>query len=304
MQNILIIKHSALGDFVLASGAMHSIRAHHPQARLTLLTTPLFAEMSRVMGIFDEVLIDARPKFWQIGELKGLKRRLNSGYDRIYDLQVSDRTAFYHRFLLADPKPEWVGHAKGCSHFVEKDMTKHAFQRHRGQLAAVGIQDTPLPDLTGLTPDVADFDLPEKYALLVPGGAPHRPQKRWPAEHYRWVSRWLADQEITPVLIGTKADAGPIDDITDGNGSVVDLSGKTSLLQLAGVAKGAEFALGNDTGPMHIVGATQTPCVVLFSNDSRPEQSAPLGDHIHVLQEDDLNNLSVELVTKTLGAFV
>jgi len=78
MQNILIIKHSALGDFVLASGAMHSIRAHHPQARLTLLTTPLFAEMSRVMGIFDEVLIDARPKFWQIGELKGLKRRLNS----------------------------------------------------------------------------------------------------------------------------------------------------------------------------------------------------------------------------------
>ncbi|MEP0337122.1 MAG: lipopolysaccharide heptosyltransferase family protein, partial [Alphaproteobacteria bacterium] len=39
-RNILVIKLSALGDFVQALGPMQAIRAHHPGARVDLLTTP------------------------------------------------------------------------------------------------------------------------------------------------------------------------------------------------------------------------------------------------------------------------
>jgi len=36
--NILVIKHGALGDFVMASGAMKSIRNQYPNEKIILLT--------------------------------------------------------------------------------------------------------------------------------------------------------------------------------------------------------------------------------------------------------------------------
>ena len=55
------------------------------------------------------------------------------------------------------------------------------------------------------------------------------------------------------------------------------------------------MAIGNDTGPTHLVAAAGAPTVVLFSADSRPELSAPRGD-VTILGEDDLANLEVDEV--------
>jgi ADP-heptose:LPS heptosyltransferase len=47
IRKVLVIKLSALGDFVLALAAMRRIRAAHPKARITLLTTPPFEALAR-----------------------------------------------------------------------------------------------------------------------------------------------------------------------------------------------------------------------------------------------------------------
>ena len=44
---VLVIKLGALGDFVQALAAMAHIRAAHPKARITLLTTPEFEGLAR-----------------------------------------------------------------------------------------------------------------------------------------------------------------------------------------------------------------------------------------------------------------
>ena len=53
-RRVLIIKLSALGDFVLALGAMRAIRAAHPKAQLTLLTTPPYEALAKATGFFQK----------------------------------------------------------------------------------------------------------------------------------------------------------------------------------------------------------------------------------------------------------
>ena len=87
MSNILVIKHGALGDFVLAMGPFAAIRRHHTDAAITLLTTAPFGELAEASGYFDAVWIDTRPKLTQPLDILKLARRLNNaGFERVYDL--------------------------------------------------------------------------------------------------------------------------------------------------------------------------------------------------------------------------
>ena len=61
MTRILVIKLAALGDMVQAFAAMGRIRTAHPDAEITLLTTPLFADLARASPYVDKVETDGRP---------------------------------------------------------------------------------------------------------------------------------------------------------------------------------------------------------------------------------------------------
>ena len=65
LQRILVIKLSAFGDFAAAMGLFRAIRDYHSGARITLLTTPPFAEWATAGRWFDEVWTDGRPKRWR-----------------------------------------------------------------------------------------------------------------------------------------------------------------------------------------------------------------------------------------------
>ena len=59
-ERILVIKHSALGDFVLATASFQAIRRHHPGARIVLLTTEPFVALAEASGLFDDIWVDPR----------------------------------------------------------------------------------------------------------------------------------------------------------------------------------------------------------------------------------------------------
>ncbi|MEA2743541.1 MAG: hypothetical protein QOG25_1912, partial [Acetobacteraceae bacterium] len=80
----------------------------------------------------------------------------------------------------------------------------------------------------------------------------------------------------------------------------IDLIGRTSFGDLADLARAARFAVGNDTGPMHLIATAGCPAVTLFSNDSNPSQCAPAGPWTRVLQRPDLADLPVEAILEIL----
>jgi ADP-heptose:LPS heptosyltransferase len=271
---ILVIRLSALGDFVLSFGPFAAIRAAWPGAEITLLTTRPFAELARRAPWFDRIEIDEKPAWWNIPALLLLRRKLR-GFDFVYDLQTSGRSSRYFR-LVGGAK--WSGIAPGCSH-PQSDPAReamHTIERQRDQLRIAGIVDFPRPDLSWLT-DAALPDLPPRFALLVPGAAPTRPAKRWPVENFAALAQVLAERGQTPVVIGGKAEVDLARAIKSACPAAIDLTGQTSIPQIFAIAARAELAIGNDTGPMHIAASTGCRCVVLFSADSEPSMAAPRG---------------------------
>lgn len=302
--NILIIKLSALGDFVQALGPMAAIRRHHPQARITLLTTKPFREPAEKSGYIDQVIIDPRPRWHEWRKWKALKAALINGrFDRVYDLQNNDRTGIYFRLFPKQHKPEWVGTAKGCSHCnrAPARTAGHAFDGHRQTLALAGIYDIEIDDLSWARADTNSFNLPKDYALIVPGCAPARPEKQWPARHYGRLCAWLVKKGLTPVIIGTESETITARAIKAICAESIDLTGRTTITDIAVLARHARIAVGNDTGPMHIIAATGCSSLTLFSPHSNPVKHAPLGSHAETIQSADLETLSSDDVSRRIA---
>ncbi len=268
-RRLLVIRLGALGDMVLSFAAFAAIRAQYPGADITLLTTAPFADLARRAPWFDRVAVDAKPGWWNPAGVLRLARQLR-GFDLVYDLQTSSRSSRY--FTLAG-RPPWSGIAPGCSHphaNPRRDFM-HTLERQREQLAMAGITAFPDPDLSWLAGQ--DFGLPRPYALLIPGAAPHRPAKRWPAERFAELAAMLRARGITPVVLGS-AHESPLAAAIP---AAIDLTGRTTLADIATLARWAAFAVGNDTGPMHLIAAVGCPAVVLFSAASDPALTAPRG---------------------------
>ena len=291
--NVLVIKLGALGDFVQAFGPFAAIRARHPGARITLLTTPPFAGLARAAPWFDAVLDDGRPG-WASPALVRLAARLRAArFDWVYDLQTSPRSSRYRWFVGSAAR--WSGVARGASHPHGNPGRNalHTVDRQREQLRLAGITDFPAPSLEWLDGDISGFDLPRRFILLLPGASPERPGKRWP--HYGALARTLP---LPCVACGGPAER-ELGAALAAHG-VRDLTGRTSLPQLAAIARRAAFTLGNDSGPTHLAAATGCPTLALFGAESDPARCAPRGPAAHFLRHIPLSGLSSGVVSTSI----
>lgn len=300
-EKILVIKLSALGDFLVALGPMAAIRKHHPDAHITIMTTRPFVDMAQRSRYGDAVEVVTRAKFFEIGAWLRRARFLNSGFDRVYDLQMNDRSSIY--FRLMRKKPLWCGTVRGASdnYAAENPQWRqmHAFDRHKTMLARHGI-DVMLPDVRWMQTDVSLLAPKEPYVMLIPGCAPQHPYKRWPATKFAALALKLQHQDYAVCLIGTAAEQDAIAKIKKVAPECYDLSGRTSLYDIASLAVGAAGAVGNDTGPSHLVALTGCPLVALFSGVTDPMRSAPMGTAVTVIQSEDIGDISTDDVMKAL----
>jgi ADP-heptose:LPS heptosyltransferase len=313
VKKILVIKLSALGDVIIAMGPMKRIREAHPEAEITVLTTLPYAEFFAASPYVDRVDAGGRPK-GLFGGFSLARRLSKEGYDRVYDLQTSDRSsALFH---MMKPKPQWSGIARGAS-LLHRNPARdhmHALEAKADQLKEAGIWpevDTspghaPPPDLSWAAKRPELAGLPERYcltspfALLVPGASPHRPGKRWPVENYAALAEALREKGLDVGVIGGPAETALADEMP----AARDLTGQTSFLELAALGARAALVVGNDTGPTHILAAAGAPTLCLFSRDSDPKLSAPRGARVEVLRQDQLADLSLSDVALAAESLV
>lgn len=305
---ILVIKLGALGDIVQAMGAAAAIRGHHAGATIVLLTTRLYAALMRQAPYFDEVWVDERPRdpigLWQ------LARRLRAArFDRVYDLSTRQRSALYFR-LMRQPVwsragPEWSGIVRGASHpqpDTPERRRMHTLEREADQLRWAGIPGpVPAPDMSWAATDASRFALATAYVLLLPGAAPHRPEKRWPLDRFVALAEHIAAAGLTPVVIGGRAEREFGAAIAAAVPRARDLTGQTEFGDIVALGRGARRAIGNDTGPMHLAVVGGAPATVLYSAASDPALTAPRGRDVVILRRDNLADLSVDDVAATLG---
>ena len=302
---MLVIKLGALGDFVHAFHGFAAIRASRPGSHITLLTTAPFRALAEAAPWFDAVAVDARAPWWNLAATLRTVRPIRR-FDFVFDLQTSRRTARYH--ALAG-RPPWCGHARHSSHRHANPARDrmHTLERQREQLELAGIDCWPAPERGWLAALGHRHGMHSPYALLMPGGAGIGAVKRWPVAGFAAVAAWLAERGLTPVVVGGAAERALGATISAATPRVRDLTGQTSLADIAALAQGAALALGNDTGPLHLATAMGAPGLALFPAASVLEQAAPrgpLGEWAAALQVTDLATLPVARVTAALAAML
>jgi ADP-heptose:LPS heptosyltransferase len=301
---ILVIKLGALGDIVQAMGPAAAIRAHHRDAEIVLLTTAPFARFLGEAPYFDAVWVDERPGPLDLAGLWRLRRRLReAGFSRVYDLQTSTRSSWYFQLLSPGRRPQWSGIARGASHPHANPArnSQHTLDRQADQLRGAGIVEVPPPDLGWVMADLGRFRLPRRFVALVPGGAPHRPKKRWPIDRYGALASALVSRGATPVVVGGPAERELGAAIRMACPGARDFAGETDLAEVAALGRQALWAIGNDSGPMHLLAAAGAPATVLYSAASDPVLTAPHGPRVRVLRRSSLGDLGVEEVAATLA---
>ncbi len=302
-KRILVIKHGALGDFVLATGPFAAIRQAHIHDTVVLLTTSAYAGLAKDSGYFDDVWIDNRPSWLNLIGIQKLRRILRGGhFTRVYDLQTSKRSNWYFRLMKGFRRPQWSGIAAGCSHphSNPKRNLMHTVERQAEQLSEMGFPKIPAPDLSWLVSSVEHFNLPERFILIIPGSASHRLGKRWPKEKYIKLSQTLSNNGLGTVILGSYREIPLADEIASSSGGI-SLAGKTSFADLATLSRSAIGAVGNDTGPMHIAAICGCKSIVLFSRESNPNITAPRGPDVTVLYKEKLSDLNVNEVAAALS---
>lgn len=303
-QRILVIKLGALGDFVQAMGPAAAIRQYHKDAKITLLTTAPFAELGRVSPYFDCVWIDERPGIFNLTALWRLRTKLrDANFTRVYDLQTSRRSSWYFHLMGPDRRPEWSGIVQGCSHPHANPARDHmhTLDRQADQLHVAGIGAVNPPDLSWARVDISHFGLPPHLLLLVPGGSKHRPEKRWPAGRYAQLANMAIRRGIVPVVIGGPDERDVGREIERSCPAARDLTGRTSFGEIVALGAAAQFSVGNDTGPIHLLVAAGSPATVLYSSASDPALTQPKGRSVIVLRRSNLTDLPVDEVAATLG---
>ena len=317
VEKILVIKLSALGDFVLALAAMKKIRQAHPKAHISLLTTPPFEGLAKASPYFNAVFTDGRPEGFP--QWMALRKRLRAaGYTRVYDLQTSSHSNRIFQVLRPHP-PAWSGVAFGASlpHKNPLRNQMHTLERQADQLMYAGIwPDAPTGPGTAPPPDLswvlaavpgerpaAGGVKPKPYVMFVPGGSAHRPEKRWPVDKYGELARILYSRGLDIVIIGGPQEAALAQAIQRQVPRSRDLTGRTDFARIAVLGAKAALAIGNDTGPLHLAAAAGAPTVVLFSSASDPARSAPRGK-VAVLQAEKLSELAVAKVAQAAAALL
>jgi heptosyltransferase I len=220
-------------------------------------------------------------------------------YDLVIDLHGQSRTAL---LSFATGAPVRIGFDKkrpqawANSRKVTDSFRKHAWYGAREGAWLAYTHHIPLPTLDvhvvdhylsvgkplGFDTGPADFsfripqpacdridallrqrDLASKqFVVIAPRG--NWETKRWPDEKSADVARHLLQHGHSVIVVGAPSERHIGADIARLAPGVVDLTGKTSISELAALISRAAVCIAHDSGPMHLAVALGRPVVALF----------------------------------------
>ena len=303
--NILIIKHGALGDLIQITSSLKSIRQKYPDSKITLLTDIKFKFFSDRIIFVDEIIYENRPSFFRIDKwltiiLKIVKRRFNI----VFDLQNSDRTSVYYFFIkLFNSKTVWSGNRRGGKFkYHPKNFESIPIKdRIKNQLVLMDIEIYDKPDISWMMKKNI-INLPNNdFVILLPGSSPEHKHKRWPAEKFAELANYLKEKKIDSIILGQSHSEGEeLKKIKLLAPKIIDFSDQ-DLDCLATTASKAIGAIGNDTGPTFVAAAAGCPITWLLSNHTDPNITQLLGSKVNTLKKDNINDITIDEVKNNLA---
>jgi len=301
MSNILIIKHGSLGDLIQANGAIQDIKNSFKTSKVLLLTSRAYLEFMSSCPYIDGVILDKRLPRWNIFYLKDLKKLLEKyEFSHVFDLQNSNRTKFYKKYLLK--KPIWsssetsLDDGEKLSDFNEDSvLTRIEKQLKKSNVL---IKYTQAIDLNWSIKDISR-NLKQytngDYVLLFPFCSKKHVQKKWPYYSELIVKIKEFYKNRYPVLVAPGPDE--IDEAKKLNAKLVlDKNEPVNINFLISLINSAKYIISNDTGPAHICSHLNKKGIALFGSHTTAKKVNIGNTNFKILTVNNLAELKVEEV--------
>lgn len=287
-----MVKLDHIGDVILATPAIESLRNEFPYARLRVVVGAWSKEVLENNPSIDEIICYDPP--WLDRSLtkrlsgkreenrETMRRLLGIKHDLIVDLRRNDfnhiafSSSLASDHLLAYKTKSEFDHL--ITHGVSVSNKEHVIDQQIKLLKTLGLKSGKMPKLYPQDEDEAwaAKELPSrkpKVAIFTGAGVP---LKKWPEDKFMKLGRRLSDVGFELIMVGGEQESKFGRIMTD-QFKAINLCGKTSLLQLASVLKRVHILVSNDSAPVHVASAVATPVVVVTKPNAKVE-FAPAGD--------------------------
>ncbi len=313
-KNILIINFGQLGDVILSLPAFSAIREKFPRAKITVLIGKASAEIIELAGFADEKIVVDRVKLrdsgkiWSIGEIFKLSKEIRRRkFDFIIDLHSLAETNLLGFFSGAKQRL-YINRENRSLDFLGnfrpkpllEDKSKHATDRYLEILKSLSIEKPKR--YVKISPSSRDLAVMEslwrektaadkKLIGLFPGAG--HPSRRWNLEKFAELAGRFDPRENlqTAVFLGPEEKdlRGEVEEKFPAETIIID---NLTIPQLAAAMSRLRVLISNDTGAMHVGALVGTPIVLLLDKRA-PTNYLPLTEHLCVISNGTLNEISV-----------
>lgn len=237
-----LVEH--FGDIVACEPVARQLRAEYPDAEICWVVREVFRELIDTNPAVDTTIAVDCLTDW-------IKWRAHGAFDKVVDLHVNQRIC-QHCGIALD-KREGNPAITGDNHFNYGGLLK-AFSLSAGLAPQERAPQVYIPEEAVQAVDA--LGLPARFVAVH--ARSNNPDKDWDYPRWTALARELAARGIPVVELGL----APA--ITDPAVPVINLCGRTSILQMAEVIRRAAVFVGVDSGPAHLANATGTRGVVLL----------------------------------------
>ncbi len=294
-RNILIFKVSALGDIILSTPSLRSLRRKFPNANIKVLVDVGFREVLADCPYIDEVITcDFKGRDRGLGFLKLAGRLRAEDFDISVDFQNNRKS---HLIAFITAIPERYGYHNGKLSFLlnrKISPPRKAVDPVRHQKYVLGLLGiTGMDNHLELWPKQEGETWAERFLesnwlkkgqklVAVSLSASRRwKTKNWDMTYFVELADMLAREKgARIVLIGTDEDEEDALEFTRRSGAKpIDATGKTNIPRLISLVRRCDALLTGDSAPMHVAAAVGTPFVALFGPTDPKRHLPPAGEH-------------------------
>ena len=276
-RNVLIIRLSSLGDVLLTTPLIRSLKSKYPDINVDFVVKRQYSMVLKGNPYLRRI-------FFPDEEIDVTR------YDVIVDLQNNLRSCRIRRKF-----------EKRVVKFKKYSLDKYLlvnFKVNRlRELPAIPVRyaetvEKGLLDESGLDlliPDSVKSRLTgDKQTIGICPGSRHF-TKRYPAEKFIEVGNKLASEGFRVVVIGGEDEKNICAEISDSINGAINLSTENDLYQIAADMKRCDGIICNDSGLMHVACAVKVPVVVIFGSSVREFGFTPYGNKHKVVERENLS---------------
>lgn len=311
---ILVVVSERIGDAIFCTPAIGLLRANMPNAKISILAPTISSAQ-----VFEN---NPAINHFYIAPSKKLVKNIATNYDSLIDLHDSGITKKYVKQLKI---PAFISPRVGTTHQSQvavdfiKSLLEHPitdypeyyqlyphsahYQHIEQQLKNSNIDLNVKPLLIGC--HIGNHNVASrlnkfwKFNINAP--------KSWPIEKFSELQTLLYEinPQIKLILTGQPSEQKLANQLNKNLNNLINLVGKTSILQLTALMKYLKVFLTGCTGPLHIAAATQVPVVALYG-PTFPDKTGPYPrrEYHTILQANPLADLPAQTVCDALLKFL